>query len=126
MNIKVQWDNSEKTILLHTYSPDWEWQDVHAAQAESRKLLDGVFHKVHLISDMQKSPRIPGNYLEHMQLLVQNIHPNTGLSVTVTSNALVKDLFYIFSAMQGGVDFEYRFARSVDEARTILRKWTGC
>jgi hypothetical protein len=125
VNIQVQWDNSEKTIILHTYPLHWEWQDVKAARAQSRLMLDTVSYKVHFIFDMQKSPRIPGNYMEQMKALNQGIHPNIGLAITVCSNPLVKDLFYVFSATVGGVDFEYRFARTVDDARAILRKWTG-
>jgi hypothetical protein len=125
VNIQVQWDNSEKTIILHTYSTYWEWQDVHAARAQSRILLDSVCHKVHFIFDMQKSPRIPGNYMQQMTALNDGIHPNTGLLITVCSNPLVKESFYVFSAKSGGVEFDFRFALTVDEARTILRKWIG-
>jgi hypothetical protein len=125
VNFQVQWDNSEKTIILQTFSPCWEWQDLHLAREESRRLLDSVSHKVHFISDMQKTIRVPGNYFEQMSKLVEDVHPNVGLSVTVTPNPLIKEMFYIFSAMKGGIDFEYRFVRTMDEARDLLRDWIG-
>lgn len=125
MNINVEWDNSEKTIILQTYGLHWGWEDVHAARAQSVILMDSVSHKVHFIINVQKSPRIPSNYMEHVQAIVQDVHPNMGLSITVTTNPLVKELFYVFSAMTGGVDFEYQFVLTVDEARTILHNWVG-
>jgi hypothetical protein len=123
LGIHAVWDNPEKTVILQSFDDPWDWDDVIAAQYEINSLLDTVTYKVHLISDMKKTPRIPGNYFEEMSKLVDNVHPNVGLSITVTANPLLKEMFYIFTAKRGGVDFEYRFMNTVEEARRFLTNW---
>jgi hypothetical protein len=125
MNAQVQWDNPEKTIIRKTFDKLWEWSDLYAARIESRKLLDSVHHKVHFINDLGASPRVPGHQTDAIDGLVEDIHPNTGLCVIVTTNPLLKELFFVFSAMKGGVEIEYRFARSIEEAREIIHRLTG-
>ncbi|MEO8612205.1 MAG: hypothetical protein ABI690_30200 [Chloroflexota bacterium] len=124
MGVKVQWDNSDKTIIQMIYEGRWQWDDVRAAVVELNQMIDSVDNNVvHVISNRGSASWTPGNYATNLQEIIQLLHPRAGYRVFIVKNPVAREMFYIFSGMTGGIPFPYRFVNTLDEAREFLARY---
>jgi hypothetical protein len=63
---------------------------------------------------------MPGDFNKNVLDIIREIHPNMGLLVVVSHNALFEQLFRLFVTMNGGVPFDFIFTQSLDAAREAL------
>ena len=124
MSVEVQWDNDDKTIIHMIYEGRWQWDDVRAAIMEMNQMIDSVHHPfVHIISDRGAAHWTPGNYANNMQEIMQLFHPRAGYRVLIVKNPVAREMFYVFSAMVGGIPYAYRFVNTLEEAREFLFRY---
>ena len=120
MPATVSWENDEHTIIRFTLGQRWRWSDVRAAKEQIDKMMSTVDHKVHLITSNEHTNWMPGDFNRNVLGIIRDIHPNMGLLVVVSHNALFEQLFRLFATMNGGVPFDFIFTQSIDAAREVL------
>jgi hypothetical protein len=116
----VQWENEEHTIIRFTLRQRWMWSDVRAAKEQIDSMMGTVDHKVNLIVSNEHTNWMPGNFNQNVLDIIDNLHPNMGLLVVVSNNALFEQLFRLFVTLNGGVPFEFVFVQSLEAARATL------
>jgi len=113
MGIEVRWDNKAKTIILMTLGGHWGWQDLQEAVFVCNQMIESVPHHVHFILDRQGGHWTPGNLLSNVGKIISTFTPNDGYRVIVTENPLIKQLFYLFTMLNGGADLSIAIAADV-------------
>lgn len=123
MGVEVMWDNSDKTVIQMVYQGRWQWEDVRGAVDELNEMIDNVSHKaVHIISNRGNANWTPGHYASNLRSIIANTHPRAGHRVFVVKNVVAREMFYIFSAGEGGMPFPYHFVNTLEEARDFLMR----
>ena len=123
MGVAVQWDNDEKTVIQIIFEGHWQWDDVRKAVGEVNRMIDSVEHPVvHLIANRGAATWTPGNYAKNVKEIIDLYHPRLGYRVGVVRNPIARQMFYIYAGLVGGVDFEYRFVNTLEEAREFLAR----
>jgi hypothetical protein len=124
MSVEVKWDNADKTVIQMMFEGRWQWDDVRVAVLELNQMIESVDHQaVHLIANRGAAHWTPGNYVANAQAILELYHPRVGYRVAVVRNPLAREMFYVFSAMVGGVTFSYRFVNTLEEAREFLARY---
>lgn len=122
MNITVTW-NTPSVILLQ-FMPGWTWNDLYAAIKQADTLIASVEHTVHLIIDITRAGRIPGDFLRVAGDVFANgaARPNEGRRVVVGAGALIRAGYSTLARVYGGDlrDRPFHFTSSLDEARALL------
>jgi hypothetical protein len=116
----IDWENEEHTIIRFTLRQRWMWSDVRAAKEQIDSMMSTVDHKVNLIVSNEHTNWMPGNFNQNVLGIIRDIHPNMGLLIVVSTNALFEQLFRLFVTLNGGVPFEFVFVQSVDAAHETL------
>ncbi len=75
MPIVTEWYNEEKTIILYRVLGDWTAQDIQQMAQDVDELLEGITHKVDLISDFSEAGKPPTNLIAITRELTTNQPP---------------------------------------------------
>ena len=121
MGVEVSWDNEDKTIIQIIYEGHWQWDELRAAVKQMNAMIDSVDHPaVHLISNRGEARWTPGKYAANAREILAMYHPRVGHWVGVVRNPIAREMFYAFSAMEGGVPYSYHYVNTLEEAREFL------
>jgi hypothetical protein len=123
MNIKLVWDNEEKTILRYVYAKGWNWVDFREAVKEAGVMLDTVKHKVNIIMDFREASMIPsGAITEAQRAFANQRHPNINITVLVGSS-FVHRLAEVGSklARTKAGNWELAFTNTLDQAYKLIK-----
>jgi hypothetical protein len=125
MPVNIEWDNEAKTIIRMEYVGRWTWDELYAATAKSRVMLDEISHKADFIHDWLHSEGVPSNVLVHARNLIEKRHPHVGIVVLVWSNPLIKATWAAINKVYAGLMKRYIFwlASSIEEARDRLMQF---
>ncbi|MBI1257227.1 MAG: hypothetical protein GC204_07125 [Chloroflexi bacterium] len=103
MNLQVEWDNPEKTIIRITYTERWTWSDFYEANAAAIAMMNSVPHTVHFLADFRQSRSLPlGGAITHARSALSNMPDNWGLLVIVSTSTLIQRMVTIFQTAFGG------------------------
>ena len=94
MSSRVNWGNSEETILIMKFGQHWEINDFHQMRRELDTLQSGKNHPVDVIIDLQESVLYPLNLIRLSRENLNRIHPNTRYIVLVTNNTFLQQLYH--------------------------------
>lgn len=85
MGYHIQWDNEERTVVLHHHTAPYAARDVHRLSEESEKMLQSVPHTVHIIIDQRlvKVTLTPAD----IYFLEAHVPPNQGMVVSVVTKS---------------------------------------
>jgi len=122
MGVKVQWDNTEKTIVRYIYEGRWTWDEFYAVQDELARMLETVNYKVDIIADMRASAGSPSGSLAHARRVLTSRHPQTGITVLMGANRFVKLLVDVVRQAYPALFEQYnvRLASSIEEAYALI------
>jgi hypothetical protein len=122
MPIEMTWADTEKTILIGTFTGDWTWQDYINTVPTVIEMLQGLEHRIDNIMDMRESGPIPQG------LALMNFHrsdrathyANTGIIVIVGANSIMHGLVSAL-AMTNPERSPRLFAESMEEAIALIQ-----
>jgi hypothetical protein len=98
MGIEVKWDDEEKTIIRHTYSGQFTWDELEAVNHELKAMLDSVDHRVDFIGDIE-NVKIPRDALSNYPKMASSpvfTHPNAGLAVMLGTSRFAETMLGLF------------------------------
>jgi hypothetical protein len=123
MPVTAQWDNDDKTIIRFDVSGRWTWAEYRAANAEIRKMVDGLSYIVHFIVnplDDQSRGYLPPGALQHIRSVYGSVSPNVGMTAVIGASPYYHALYAIGRKIYPQIAVRYRFANSLEEARALL------
>lgn len=124
MNITVDWDTDEPSVVRATLHDQWTWEALYTANNDIIALINSTSQTVHLLLDCTQSDTIPaGGVIMHMRNLLGAYPPNCDLRIIVTHNVLVERLMNIFqAAFQTGLGRQVFTVSSTEEAYSLIHK----
>ncbi len=122
MEISVEWDNQEQSLMRWTFPTHWTWQDYDTAQRTANGMLKTVPHKVGIIGDMRATVLLPRNAIAVYHSTLAKLPANRGRIVLVGPSGFVREMVAIFRKLypRKSYDFLFVFANTLEEAREIL------
>lgn len=122
MSITVTW--STPSVVLLQFAPGWTWSDLYAAIKQADTLIASVEHTVHLVIDLTRAGRIPGDLVQVAGDVFASgtARPNEGQRVVVGAGPLIRAGYSALARVYGG-DLRarpFRFTGSLDEAHALL------
>lgn len=120
MKIKVDWCNSENTIILQKRAPDWEWEDFDVAVDQYVSLAGSVDHNVAIIVDCRDAPNPPSSsVLGHYRRADRMKPDNLVLMVIVSTRGFMETMGRILNpTSRRSSEFLY-FVSSIKEAEEL-------
>jgi hypothetical protein len=125
MEITVEWDDAEQTVLRYTVKGVWTWQEFYAARDRGRQLVDAAGHaQVNTIIDMTEGSLFPQNALSHFRNLSEESYPQFqfGKVVIVEDNPFVAILMDMMQRLKPKAMRNFYRARTVEDARAKLSR----
>lgn len=126
MEISVQWDNEEKTILRVYYPERWIWPDLYDAVDRTQAMLNSVSHPVKILVDMSKSMFLPTGSTSHVSNMLTAPHANATVMVVVGASGYLKSFLEVFSEMFNPASNARKIllARTLEEGYELLNAHT--
>ena len=105
MPLKVEWLDTEKTIVCCTGEGSWTWDTYHETLDGIVNQFKTVQHRVDLVIDRSPGSTMPkGSSMPHFQRAMRIMPPNVGLVVLVTTNTFARTIVSIFSKVYPNKD----------------------
>ncbi len=126
MTIRVEWDDEASTIIRHCYEKGWTLDDYHRVVDLTSEMSRSVRQCVDVISDFTDSKTSPVQLMSASRHIEQKLPPYPSISVAINPPAFVKVIVEVMMNLahsRGNNSVTVRFARSLDEARTIIRDY---
>lgn len=124
MPIRVYWDSPDKTVIRFDVTGRWTWDEFFTAHREARKMLDGVNHSVHFVTnpiDVVSFNHVPPGFLSKMMNLYRYNQRKTGVSIMV-GGPFVQVMTQLAVRIMPQVAGQLQTACSLDQARSLLNK----
>jgi hypothetical protein len=120
MPVHIQWDNADKTIILHQYEGEVSTNDYLHAINRTFQMLNSVPHTVHLIYDRSGVTGVPQQMSRIFQVAGKYLTENIGIKVVVGANLTTTINLQLCRVIAPGVAKNTHFANSVNEARQLI------
>jgi hypothetical protein len=125
--IQSQWDDDARTVIRTTYHPYWSWEELHEHEENVITPMMSSDKPLSLIVDMRA-----GTFFDPIATTAQvrqtgEMHRALPIElvVFVLRDDGVGKLMQILHERYGAPNQVYRLARSLDEARAIIREHRG-
>lgn len=126
MKVQVNWQNTERTVLLYQFEQGWDWEDMHGAFQEAREKLAMVKHQVHIIMDLSHANLIPSGALAKIRwAFTAPKQENVGLTVVITPSSFLKTMIDMGTKLWGNAakNWKVAFVTSQEEAHGLLDQY---
>lgn len=119
MPILVEWKGDEKTILLLTFPPRWNWNEFQEATERTATFIAEVRHTIDIILDLKNSSvPISGSPFEAGNAFFKSMPANRGVIIIVT-NTFIRSLASIFKTIDREFGALLYPVDSLDEAFSV-------
>ena len=124
MQLQVEWDNPEKTIIRITYTEKWTWSDFYEANTVAVEMMKNEDHTVHFLADFRQSRSLPiGGAITHARSALAALPDNWGILVIVSTSVLIQRLVSIFrTAFTGRMSIKTYSVTSIEEAYRVIEQ----
>ncbi len=105
MPLKVEWLDTQKTVMCCTGEGTWTWDEYHAALEDIARQFTAAQRRVDLVIMRGAGSSTPkGSSMPHYQRAMRIMPPNVGLMVMVTTNTFARTIVSIFSRVYPSKD----------------------
>jgi hypothetical protein len=122
MPIRVIWDSPDKTVIRYDVEGRWTWEEYYTARREARKMLDGVDHSVHFLTnpvDPVSFNYVPPGFLSKMMTLYRYNQRKTGVSVMI-GGPFIQVMTPLVVRIMPQLSGRLQVAPSLEQARSLL------
>jgi hypothetical protein len=120
MNVKVSWDNDDKTTIRYDFEPHWTWDEFYKVAEDAFALTRSVEHTVDSISHFKPGANLPPNALMHFRRAMVNAPKNRGVTVIVGGSMFIKMMVTVFSKLNRQLGERLLLADTLAQARVML------
>ena len=123
MGITVAWDDAEQTIVRMNFIGRWTNDELRSVGTQSILMLRSTQHPVYVVSDFTASASVPVGVLWQARDLNQMRPSNWEAGITITQDALARNLLELFGVIYLGQRRKRIYAvRTVEEALELIGK----
>jgi len=120
MGVSICWDDEEQTIVRYDFEGRWTWEEFYPAYEQAIAMEKSVPHRIDVILDMLNSYNIPLNAITHVRSISKKQPENLGLSVFVTTSAVVLSLYRVGMQFDAGLSRYFAAASTLEEAYQLI------
>ncbi len=122
MPLKVEWLDTQKTIMGCTGEGTWTWDAYHEALDDIANQFKATQHRVDLVIMSAPGAIVPkGSSMPHYQRAMRIMPTNLGLLVLVTTNTFARTIVSIFTKVYPNNDkVKMVMVASLNEARVRI------
>ena len=120
MNIKVSWDNEEKTVIRYDFEGPWTWDEFRIAAEEVFAMTRSVEHQVDTISNFFPGVMLPPNAMFQFRRIMEDAPKNRGINVIVSSSAFIRTMVMMFGSVNRQLAKRLIIVDRLDQARAAL------
>lgn len=124
MNIKLDWVNTDKSMLCCSFPRHWTWDDMDDFFQYSYNLLDTLLHPVPVLIDFQNGMYLPKDAVMHFRSYMLYLHPHANPVILVGINSSFKSVLDFFYLMIPSLRKRIRIANSLTEALLLAQAAT--
>lgn len=121
MDIQVNWDNEEHTIIRYDYGPAWTWQNFAAAIEQAQAMVGADGRTVDIIANFTEGAPPPVGALTRFSSAMRGNPSGVGMVVITGGGMFVTLLVSTFSQVYRGLARHVQVAATLEEARELLR-----
>jgi hypothetical protein len=118
MGIRVEWDDTEQTIIRWGFEPDWDWNDFNEAFKCSLEMGRKVGYRVDVIPNATRARQLPLGALGQFKRISENVSDNTRLIVITGANSITNAIINTFSKVYK-ID-SWITVTSLEQARAVI------
>jgi hypothetical protein len=124
MSIKVYWDEVDPKIMRIEYAGEWTLEDQERLSKRSSEMLIDETRRAEVIVYVHDDTHFPRTVPPKLiRSVVDTISTNPGVRVFVGAPVVMQSVMDIFSGLVGDkMGVEIMSAKSIDEARSIIRR----
>jgi hypothetical protein len=123
MGIHVEWANRERTLLIYSFSGNWDWNDYHAASEQARSMTAASAQQVDVILDFRQTNALPQGVMRQFsssfRSMAQQVH-HVDRMVIVGATGLLVIISNVLRNSYPQVTAKVLEAPTLEKAYTLL------
>ena len=120
MAIATAWYNSEETIILVRYYPNWTWDEFRTAVRRNQAMIRTKSYPVHIICDM-RGTHLPGSAFINLRDLIKYTTSYPGQHVVIVDNPSIQLIYNSFARAYASLaPKQYIFVSTLDQALQVI------
>lgn len=120
MEINLQWDDLQHTVVHLAVGTDWTWDDLVQAFRQYVEMVQETRHPVSLLIDIPVIRRVPPTFSVELIRATGLVPPHARRSVVITRSPVVRMLIEVMRRLGDPLCVQAVYATTLDEARAIL------
>jgi hypothetical protein len=120
MPVTVDWYDDTKTIVLYSMEGRWTWDELYPEYHKAIAMEKAQPHRVDVVIDLSTTHHLPVNVLTHVRHFSDKQPENIGLSVIVTKNQFVNNLYQIGCRIHRNIQRYFAVTRTMEEALAMI------
>lgn len=119
MIVEIRWEDEARTLIRHTYSGVWDWDDFYTT-LEQRPDDLRIGGGVPLIIDVRGIPSFPSDMILHLREAAKMAESTDDLIVVIANSSTLATLFHLFVRVYNRIGRRLRLVNSEEEAYALL------
>ncbi|MCA9889451.1 MAG: hypothetical protein KC546_13820 [Anaerolineae bacterium] len=121
--IEVRWLDKGQQIINYRFLRGWNWDDLYAAEKQSREMAASVSHAVYIVLDLRDAQLIPKNALSHINITMNRQPDNLEGILLIGANAFVKILMNTLERLRPRGDTPMIYVETEEALQTWIEKF---
>ena len=120
MNIEIGWEDAAHTLIRHTYSGDWNWEQFYTKLAQRPADL-GINDGVLMIIDVRGITSFPSDMILHLREAAKMAEVTDDLIIVIANSSTLTTLFHLFVRVYNRIGRRLRLVNTEEEAYALLQ-----
>ena len=120
MTVRVDWVDTDHSILLYTLACRWTWDELYQAADKGIAMTHTVSHNICVIVDHQSSQGLPPGAFAQFNRITRYMNSQTELVIIAGGGTLFLSLFNLFLLIAGNGAPKYYWVSDLDKAYSTL------
>lgn len=119
MNVEIRWEDEARTLIRHTYSGVWNWDDFYSV-LEQRPADLRIGGSVPMIIDVRGVTSFPSDMILHLREAAKMAEITDDLIIVIANSSTLTTLFHLFVRVYNRIGRRLRLVNTEAEAYALL------
>jgi hypothetical protein len=119
MNVEIRWEDEARTLIRHTYSGVWNWDDFYSV-LEQRPADLRIGGGIPMIIDVRGVTSFPSDMILHLREAAKMAEITDDLIIVIANSSTLATLFHLFVRVYNRIGRRLRLVNTEAEAYALL------
>ena len=119
MNVEIRWEDEARTLIRHTYSGVWNWDDFYSV-LEQRPADLKIGGGIPMIVDVRGITSFPSDMILHLREAAKMAEITDDLIIVIANSSTLTTLFHLFVRVYNRIGRRLRLVNTEAEAYALL------